>query len=89
MLHRIRMCGLVPLQKIQLRARDLAVLDVFVAVFDQVFAWGDVVVDFVEHFKRPGGEEDVGEEEVEDCVVRGEVGDDVGVGAKAQGCEEG
>lgn len=40
----------------------------FWSVFCQVFARGDLVVDFVAGFPRPSGNSGVGEEKVEDYV---------------------
>lgn len=64
-LNRISMRRLIPLEHVQLSARDLAFAHSRLAVFGEVFPWRDLVVKAVPLLQGARGEDAVGEDEVE------------------------
>lgn len=68
------MRGLLSLQPVQRRPAQLARLHGSLAVFAQILAGRDVVVESMTDFTAPGAHEGIGEDEVGDKVARRVVG---------------
>lgn len=81
---------LLPLESIQLSAGDFPRLHGCLAVDFQVISGRDVMVDTEETFRRPGAEDAVGVEPVEEEVGDSAVGEvEAFWGCEAENCEEG